>query len=451
MAIAESEQFVFVAQSLDNSLPDTISINGKIVPSVELRSRERVLVIKSTTKVSSLGKKYGLNGMPVRAFFITDTRDLLLELKTESNDVAGRVAPILCLCKLPGRRDEAWLRSLHEAVRAFSQVIRRRINPREISAIGDILSKIYDDDRIHKRAKRSVVNKLSSARDSLGSNLRSLGSDNGNFFAVSPGYFDPEDLDYRTADPELEIIAPRNRRVILVISQAQVRVYYSDRRLRRLFLEDEFSIVEEPASPPRAGTLGRWLFDREMMVAGNVLIQNPYKLDSYFDASVAEGEILRAKNHAFLMLCQILGASSVDIQSMVGRSIEDSNELRGKFQADSLVGLAEKTRTQIVKLTRQLENHARLDPQQPNILAARQFINDCGLHEQVFDDLIEAVEQGTLRSQEIYVDAHDELSNLETRLAKIEGSRGGLDLRDKRRESSESHISFKCTVTFDRS
>jgi hypothetical protein len=279
--------FDFIEQSLDNSSPNVLSVQGRVLDSTDERSAARVQFVQGVLRVARDGKEVTVPGHRGTRAFVSKN-EVSIEVLTNDLDESGRLAPIVCHGYL-GEPEIGWTEALCGELAEFASAIGRRVSPGTITEVRELGENLLNPPSRLRRIKESVT---------------------------GSGHVRPPDghVDRRESLPA----EPGRRRVIVVLTDAQYRYFQQDQSLRFLLTEYEVAICR-PAdkSMRQGGGLEAQLDRRQLLRPGAVLIQNPYDETSYFDAEVAAEELFNAKVNAFLRLCQLLGAEKVEATSIL--------------------------------------------------------------------------------------------------------------------------------------
>ena len=86
-----SEDFILMAQALDNASPNHFEVEGREVLVQEIDHRQRIV-----SQVSEVTKE-GIKILDTSGISMTvDKQYFVIEVTTVQRDIAGRLAPVLC-------------------------------------------------------------------------------------------------------------------------------------------------------------------------------------------------------------------------------------------------------------------------------------------------------------------------------------------------------------------
>lgn len=303
-------RFSFLVQSLDNSSPDIAVLNGVLLKNYNERSPEIIKLFDETTFISSRGKERAHPGGKCRSFVYNDR--VLFEIHSMDADVSGRQSPIMCVGPFIGagastHDKEQWISTLLAEVQEFAEDGNRRISARQVNDLGKLAQELLRPATMLESSLATARAGCAAVQNTVETYL--LGR---NDYAVLP---------------EL----PSKRRIILVLSNSDRQRFRVSPELRALATEPDVAIVSEPSSARNLPDLDRYLYDRDMLQNGSILIQNPYDINDYFLLGESEAQAVRAKVHAFLRLCTLLGATDVKVTAVehIGAAFRTERELAG--------------------------------------------------------------------------------------------------------------------------
>jgi hypothetical protein len=174
-------------------------------------------------------------------------------------------------------------------------------------------------------------------------------------------------------------LAREQRRVILVLTDEQLRAGRRDDILVDYFDDDEATVIEIPGSLRSDDPLIQHLSAQNRLRPGSLLIQSPYNPSQYEFADAAVTEFAVAKFMVLTKVCQRLGATSVKVDNVNAKARNEA------MQAD----IAAKTPVQSasVETNLKLEKHVREKLQLEDTFpggpadaeGARQLLQDAGL------------------------------------------------------------------------
>jgi hypothetical protein len=123
--------------------------------------------------------------------------------------------------------------------------------------------------------------------------------------------------------------------------------------------------------------------DRQgLLVAGNVLVQNPFWPDRYAEVSKAPDVFALDKSMLFARLCQLLGAGQVSVRQVEDQKTRRSVTVAADFD-DGMLGvfgvLAGTSRSNVEEFARKLHVSDRFVGGSADITAANRLLNERGL------------------------------------------------------------------------
>jgi hypothetical protein len=293
--------FTFVAQSLDNRSPDIISEFGRILPSDDLRSPERTTVIGKTTTVSAHGKQFRISDRSECRGFVSG-QDVLFHVGTDDKDASGRSAPVLCLGSLPQPDALVWPEVLLGELDEFTEKAGRTVGPRRRSELVQLIDLI-------------LANRQPAAGNSL---LRSVAGA----------------LNQLTGRDKIASEPVRDANAALVMTAADKRVLTADPPLVGLLNNPNVAVVDIPVAndSPRAD-LARRLDKLDLLHSPILALRDPYDADRYFRADDLSAELIRAKQSCYQILCRLLGARTVSVESVTKHRYTGGKHLKASGSA----------------------------------------------------------------------------------------------------------------------
>lgn len=109
---------------------------------------------------------------------------------------------------------------------------------------------------------------------------------------------------------------PYSRRAIAILRDRDIRALRMQEEKPAFLVDNEIALVtydeDELFGRSDLHPLVRDLQAQDLFRPGNVLVQDPFDLDSYREKSAALEDLSLQKHYLFLELCQILGATKVE-------------------------------------------------------------------------------------------------------------------------------------------
>jgi hypothetical protein len=272
--------FTFVAQSLDNRSPDIISELGTWLSTEDLRSPDRVRIVGMTTTISARGKKVQVSDRSPSCAFVHE-QDVLFHIGTEDKDSSGRSAPVLCLGRLGEPDTPVWPRVLIGELDEFAGQAGRTIGPRQRSDLVQLLDMVRRQPSSGGSLMGAVKGALAGARDK-----------------------DPARL-------------PPDVAAVMILGEADRRVFAADRHLVGLLNDPNVAIVDVPVPDEEPQPeLVRRLKELGLLDAPPTLaVRDPYDAERYLPVDDLSDGLLRSKQGCYQILCQLLGAKTVTVEA----------------------------------------------------------------------------------------------------------------------------------------
>jgi len=294
-------RFSFIAQSLDNSSPDTASTRGHLLDMTDERSPGVVKLFDRTTLISSRGRQKTDPATGSRAFVYGN--EVLFEIASLDQDIAGRRSPIMCVGELPMSQEreqiDTWIRSLLEELQEFAAEADRKLSGRQVHGLGQFARAILQSGTPGQSLKTVLSRPVAAVMKAA-------------------QVIAPDNVEARLGSNDYEVLpdAPSKRRIVLVLSSADRRQIIADRKRRETVSAPDVAILSEPESGGSdLPKLDSALYRRGLLRAGSALIQNPYDPDEYFSVATAAEDAVHAYVRAFIQICRLLGAVSVEVIS----------------------------------------------------------------------------------------------------------------------------------------
>jgi hypothetical protein len=253
---------------------------------------------------------------------------------------------------------------------------------------------------------------------------------------------------------------PVRRRIILVLGEAEMRLYKSRQDLRQILVSDGVAVLRPAPGLEKSeqGELERKLEKLGLLQSKAVLIQNPYRPDEYLNAgNDPEEAVARAKIQAFLHLCQLLGAARVTAKSVTETEDASSSTFDVSGGAIANIGPVNAAHSQkadsLEKLARKLSYTQENASGQADILAAWEFLRSHGLEwDQDFVYLVETVqaERNPVARLTVRMDTKAATDQIRSRLSKVNASLAQLEGSSRREFHGRAHFSFQAEVIFSK-
>jgi len=146
-----TEEFIYWAQSLDNTSPDHIyKGNKKLLPKDNIQRQEAVShVSKIVMSGSRIFDKRGVRLTESAQFFV-------VEVLSEERDQAGRIAPLICCGPYELTKSDALSASVIKGLDNFARQIGRNILPEHLELVSEVF-KIFKKKIFAKKLKYAVV------------------------------------------------------------------------------------------------------------------------------------------------------------------------------------------------------------------------------------------------------------------------------------------------------
>jgi hypothetical protein len=340
--------FTFVAQSLDNRSPDIISEFGRVLPSDDLRSPERTRVIGKTTTVSARGKQFRIADRSECRGFVLE-QDVLFYVGTENKDESGRLAPVLCLGSFAEPDALVWREVLLGELDEFSKEAGRTVGPRQRSEFVQLIDLV-------------LANRPGAAGASL--QRRVAGA-----------------VNHLTRRDKVAARSTRDVSAALVVTAADKRVLTADTQLVGLLNNSNVAVVDIPVADDGPwADLAERLDELGLLESPTLALRDPYDADRYFRADDLSVELIRAKQSCYQILCKLLGARTVSVESVTKHTytggkrlkVGGSATIKGVGVKAKIAPEADDSKVTIQRVELQQENLGDL----ADIAAAEAFMRD---------------------------------------------------------------------------
>lgn len=380
-----TEKLIFWAQALDNTSPDHIDMLGEeLSPNDPVRRQEAVSLVYSVVKVGTRifdhrGVRLTKNG-----------RHFVVEVPAAERDCAGRTAPIICYGDYDPTTGDALGAAVVAGLDTFAKQIGRNIFPEHLGlareSFAALKKKILDEEArargrdwsggvlpighdILARFKGFVRKSTEGVQSPIGvstvsiQQLRKINAEE--FRAMAAGLF-PSD--------------PISRKVILVLQQHDVEKCYYEPGAAQTLLDEETYVLQWPLSmQSEIPSALQNLLDAGLARPGSILVQNPYDVDTYEDASLAPQRFALAKHMHFSTLCMHLGAKEVsveqiDLRTRTGKTSLDVKGDRPGGNAQIMVESEE-----LDKFRAQMHLRDEFTGGPPDVAAAERLLRRTGL------------------------------------------------------------------------
>jgi hypothetical protein len=169
---------------------------------------------------------------------------------------------------------------------------------------------------------------------------------------------------------------PNRRRIVFVLNPLAYRAMdFED--VREIDSRPDVAVVNAAAAieDPVTDNIKR----QGLLVAGNVLVQNPYWPDRYAEISKAADGFAVDKSMLFAQLCQLLGAQEVSVRQVEDQKTRKSVTVGGGAGGDILGVSAGVSDSGVEAFARKLHFSDTFVGGPPDIAAANHFVNEHGL------------------------------------------------------------------------
>ena len=164
---------------------------------------------------------------------------------------------------------------------------------------------------------------------------------------------------------------PSKRRVIVVVDGHDMERLEYEGGLNVLL--DTQSVVVNADDPPD-GELIEALDASNLLVPGQVLVQNPYIPDRYIPIATATADIAVSKHHLFTEFCFLLGAKSVSVDQLEVTTADGSTTFKAKGGRLGVGADLSAKHEQASRLGKQLTIDAKYGGGEADVKAAEAFL-----------------------------------------------------------------------------
>lgn len=174
---------------------------------------------------------------------------------------------------------------------------------------------------------------------------------------------------------------PSARRAILVLTQHDIAKCMYEQGAAKTLIDDQAYVLPfpicMPADPPKA--LQNIFFNANLARPGVVLVQSPFDLDSYVEASLAPQGFALEKYMHFSTLCMYLGAKEVSVEQVELKTRNGTSTF--KMQGEHPRGSAnlDVTSEELQKFRAQMNLHDEFDGGPADITTAEGLLRRTGL------------------------------------------------------------------------
>jgi len=173
---------------------------------------------------------------------------------------------------------------------------------------------------------------------------------------------------------------PNRRKVVLVLQQHDVEKCAYEQGAAQALLDDEAYVLQVPLRiQGEAPSALQNLLDARLAHPGGMLVQNPYDVDTYEDASLAPQRFALAKHMYFSTLCMHLGAKTASVEQIDLRTRTGKTTLDVK--GERLGGSAQLTveSQELEKFRAQMHLRDEFAGGPPDVAAAERLLRRTGL------------------------------------------------------------------------
>lgn len=241
------------------------------------------------------------------------------------------------------------------------------------------------------------------------------------------------------------------RRVILVLTDDAVRAGRRDENLVDLFDDDEAVVIGIPSALRVDDPITRQLSAQNKLRPGELLVQSPYNPLLYESADSAVTEFAVAKFMLLTRVCQLLGATSVKVDSVNARTRGQDVSAAAGARVGGHAGSVGVDHSLSRNVRERLQLRHTFVGREPDIDGARRVLADNGLAgDTTLESLIEMrAADNRLTKREIRLSLTQEsVRNLHVaaRYSGLPAVRVSVDFR--RRVAENVEVVLQATVTF---
>ena len=374
----------FRAQSLDNIEPDPMEVNRHILKPAEQEKRQ--WLVHRISQVSISGRRV-FSRDHISAFRFHD--EFVLEVPSDTQDLAHRVAPIICYGHVAEFPEELWPDQVVMALGEFAQRIGRGVSDQDVLSALDGLKVIAERKSPNVNLLRRVLERILTSCRKIWESVSELSER----IFVEKGEIDDSLKQLVAAPPnstkltrEKTMASPflrdtQNRKGIVVLSRAEIDRCRYDVGGDDLLLNGEIYVLEFPVRDPQKVIQDQ--IDRGLVRRGAVLIQSPFNQDRYEDAAQANQVFALEKNSHFTTFCKHLGAREVRIEEIRFRSasknVSASVEGDGKTPKGPISAHTSSSQDELNTFRSQLKSVSTFEGGPANLEAANEFLRRTNL------------------------------------------------------------------------
>ena len=168
----------------------------------------------------------------------------------------------------------------------------------------------------------------------------------------------------------LPALAAKRRVLVIVDEHDRERLEYDGGG--HVILDNESWVINAD-DPPRSEIVDR-LEAMNLLVPGQIVVQNPYSPDRYVPLATATADIAATKHHLFTMFCHMLGARRVSVVQAEAVTEEGTTTFRAQGDRLGVGGSGSVKHEEIRRLGQQLQILAEASGGSADLLAAEAFL-----------------------------------------------------------------------------
>jgi hypothetical protein len=161
------------------------------------------------------------------------------------------------------------------------------------------------------------------------------------------------------------------RRVLVIVDEHDLERLQYEGGANVLLDGDSWVINAE--SPPE-DALVTALDEMNLLVPGQVLVQNPYLPDRYVPVLCASADIAASKHHLFTAYCHLLGAKRVTVTQVEVVTDQDSTTVKAEGGRLGFGGSGSLKSEELRRLAQQMSINAEASGAEPDLDAAEAFL-----------------------------------------------------------------------------
>ena len=216
--------------------------------------------------------------------------------------MAGRSAPMLCLGSFAEPDARVWRQMLLGELDEFSKKAKRTVGPRQRSELVQLINVVL--------ASRQPAADTSLPRRVAGA------------------------LNHLTGRDKAAAELVRDAIAVLVVTAADKRVLAADSRFVGLLNNRNVAVMDVPVADDSPWPdLARRLRELGLLDSPTLALRDPYDDDRYFRADDLSIELIKAKRNSYQILCKLLGARTVSVESITTYKYTGGKQLKGSASA----------------------------------------------------------------------------------------------------------------------